>query len=42
MQEEGVENGIMADAQKVLLAKVKDKNIAHFFKQHDLCLKEKQ
>jgi hypothetical protein len=36
MQEEGVENGIMGDAQKVLLAEVKDQNVAHFFKQHDL------
>lgn len=31
MQEEGMENKIMADAQKVLLAKVKDQNV-HFFK----------
>jgi len=30
MQKEGVENKIMADAQKVLLAKVKDQNV-HFF-----------
>lgn len=30
MQEEGVENKIMAVAQKVLLAKAKDQN-AHFF-----------
>jgi hypothetical protein len=36
MQEEGVENGIMADAQKVLLAEVKDQNVTHYFTQHDL------
>jgi hypothetical protein len=31
MQEQGGENGIMADAEKALLAKVKDQNVAHFF-----------
>jgi hypothetical protein len=37
MPEQGVENRIMIDAQKVLFAKVKNQNIAHLFLNGVIC-----